>query len=238
MDPKVRFAGAYDGHRVSVGRVVVQSTWHHLFNINLKGVPGNADPVKSQGFYASPQGLAKYEDIKAYFRNIAVWLAPPASQSCMRWRALWATRWDSRLFMDLRPYKNFAEIELEELVRVGGVARDVLGRYATQCTTYLWVLDWLKKVKLRFPFDILEPHVDPRPIDPIVYYYTNLLGDASLGALVYALAEKYPEPTEEARKLAGANIDADLMALAAKTAEARVMRAARESLAQFGQFMQ
>ncbi len=230
--------GAYDGHRVNVGRVVVQSTWHHLFNINLKGVPGNADPVKRHGFYATPQGLAKYEDIKAYFRNIAVWLAPPASQSCMRWRALWATRWDSRLFMDLRPYKNLAEVDLEEFVRVGGVARDVLGRYATQCTSYHWVLDWLKMVKLRFPFEILEPQVDPRPSDPFVYYYTNLLADASLGALVYALAEKYPEATEEARKFAGKSVDEELMLLAAKTAEASVIRAARESLSQFGRFMQ
>jgi hypothetical protein len=29
--------GAWDGHRVANGRVVVDSTWHHFFNINLTG---------------------------------------------------------------------------------------------------------------------------------------------------------------------------------------------------------
>ena len=49
--------GAYDGHRVGVGRVAVDSTWHHFFDINLIGDPVAAFP-KTQGFRASPEGLA------------------------------------------------------------------------------------------------------------------------------------------------------------------------------------
>ena len=52
--------GAWDGHRVSRGRVVVDATWHHFFNINLTGDPFSTDPAKQVGFLASPQGLAAY----------------------------------------------------------------------------------------------------------------------------------------------------------------------------------
>src|SRR5258708_33314909 len=31
--------GAYDGHRANVGRIAVDSTWHHFFDINLIGDP-------------------------------------------------------------------------------------------------------------------------------------------------------------------------------------------------------
>ena len=29
--------GAYNGHCVKIGRVVVDSTWHHWFDVNLNG---------------------------------------------------------------------------------------------------------------------------------------------------------------------------------------------------------
>jgi hypothetical protein len=215
--------GAYDGHQVSVGRVVVQSTWHHLFNINLKGKPGNADPVKQQGFHASAAGEAKYEEIKTYFRNIGVWLARPATHSCMRWRASWATRWDSRIFMDLRPARDLATIDLTELLRIGVVARDVLNRYASQCQSFIWILDWLKQVEVRLPLDIVHPWPPrpdpPPPPDPFILYYTQAFVDASLGALIYMIAAKFPEATDDARKAADTQIDRELMAEAAKLAE-------------------
>lgn len=232
---------AYDGHRVGVGRVVVESTWHHIFNINLKGVPGNADPVKQKGFHASPAGLDKYEDIKSFFRNIAVWLARPASHDCMRWRLLWAVRWDSRLFMDLRPVRDLATIDFQELIRVGYIARDVLNRYAPQCQSRTWILDWLVKLKLGMPVEVLRPRPplpDPPPeVDPFVFYYSQAAFDASLGAMVYALALKHPESSLDARK-AGDRIDSELMSSAAKLANEKVVQAARHSLKGFEQLVQ
>src|SRR5438093_2527534 len=66
--------GAYDGHRVGVGRVGVDSTWHHWFDINLIGDP-IAPPPKNLGFNASDEGRAHLQNIKAYYRNVATWLA-------------------------------------------------------------------------------------------------------------------------------------------------------------------
>jgi hypothetical protein len=37
--------GAYDGHQVGVGRVLVDATWYHWFNINLVGFLDATDPL-------------------------------------------------------------------------------------------------------------------------------------------------------------------------------------------------
>ena len=61
----VRFGlvGAYDGDRVGIGRVVVDSTWHHWFSYNLHG-------------FAQDQGNpAQYALMQAYYRNVGLWLA-------------------------------------------------------------------------------------------------------------------------------------------------------------------
>jgi hypothetical protein len=69
---------AYNGHRAAVGGVVTDATWHHFVNINLVGDlgAGPLDP-KRLGFLHSAAGQADLEEVRAYFRNLAVWLAPP-----------------------------------------------------------------------------------------------------------------------------------------------------------------
>ena len=90
---------AYDGHLVSVGRVVTESSFHHTVNINLRGTnPGepNYEPDRI-GFYVrdfstTPPTLRPtpvYEKYKFYFRNLALWLNPRSS-SFRRYGALLA----------------------------------------------------------------------------------------------------------------------------------------------------
>jgi hypothetical protein len=65
---------AYDGSPANVGRIVADSTWHHYFNVNLRGFLG-AGPV-----------LPRLAD---YYRNLTEWLAPPAKRAAIaRWRLL------------------------------------------------------------------------------------------------------------------------------------------------------
>jgi hypothetical protein len=195
--------GAWDGHRVQRGRVVVDATWHHFFNINLVGDAGSPDPPKRLGFLGSPAGEVAFEEIKSYFRNIAVWIARPERHVCMRWRALWACRWNHRLLMDLRPpylERGIGSLDLPELLRVGDLARDVLGRIASRCQVYIWLVDIIK-VLLPKPFPHLEPLVDPWwPVppdpdpDPVPWLHAQTLLDATLGGALYALAAEFPQP--------------------------------------------
>jgi hypothetical protein len=77
----VRFGlvGAYDGDRVGIGRVVVDSTWHHWFSFNLHG-------------FAQEQGNpAQYALMQAYYRNVGLWLAGLEQRQSMLVAAVWGT---------------------------------------------------------------------------------------------------------------------------------------------------
>jgi hypothetical protein len=65
----------YDGDRVGLGRVVVDSTWHHWFSLNLVGLR-DLSPV----YYAGMQD---------YYRNVAMWLSTPAQRASMLFAATW-----------------------------------------------------------------------------------------------------------------------------------------------------
>jgi hypothetical protein len=63
----------YDGRSVGVkGRVAVDSTWHHWFDLNLYGLEHAADDTA-------------WRKIARYFENLAVWLAPPGGVHLKCW---------------------------------------------------------------------------------------------------------------------------------------------------------
>jgi hypothetical protein len=66
--------GAYDGHTVGVGRVVVDSSFHHYLDLNLVGDPCAAPGVKQQGF-TTAQGAPVLADLRAFYLNTVTWLA-------------------------------------------------------------------------------------------------------------------------------------------------------------------
>lgn len=191
--------GALDGHRANVGRVVVDATWHHFFNINLIGELGSTDPVKSVGFDASPAGRAAYEDIKAYYRNIAVWLARESSQQCMWWRALWCARWHHQLVIVLPPprFPWLSSPGLTELLTIGREARDVLGRVAGRCVVHRWLLEYVVRPYMPEWLSVLDlwlPLPDPPPdreFPTVIGLHAEMLLDVLLGATVYAVGARF-----------------------------------------------
>ncbi len=205
--------GAYDGHRAGIGRVVVDATWHHFFNVNLIGELGNPDPIKGMGFLATTAGQAAYEEIQRYFSNIAVWLARQSSQVEMWWRALWWLRWDGRIAMDLRPMylRDPSLLDGAELRRVGAEAREVLGGIAGQCQTVWWVGQHLLRPHRRRPWESFRPQLDPwlpqasapeARIASLAGLAESMQGevllDTTLGAAVYAVAVQFPVMVDDA----------------------------------------
>jgi hypothetical protein len=86
--------GAWDGHKVGKGRVVVDSTFHHFVNINLTGdcylsqVPGiSPDDQRFFGFYVPDPSSGRrvpsreYLLIQWYYRNIIFWLLPEGKRN-------------------------------------------------------------------------------------------------------------------------------------------------------------
>ena len=153
--------GVYNGQPVNRGRVVVDSTWHHWFDVNLIGRPvGNLDssPMnstnpKTKGFNNSTAGQNVLSRIDNFFRNVAIWLAPTGKQHCMFLRATWGVVLRYPLIERLSPKQPIWEL--------GGTAHDAIGRRASQCVVTSWLWDL-------FPFELIDIFADglkPRP-DP------------------------------------------------------------------------
>jgi hypothetical protein len=165
--------GAYDGHPVSVGRVAVDSTWHHFFDINLIGDPVAPAP-KSMGFRASPAGQAALADIEAYYRNIAVWIARPEAQAKLFGAAAWFVLRTQPLNMLVTKGRKFT---LRERMDIGRVALDCLYRVLPPCAALQ--IFFKQYVAGPGPVPLPDPWAgpsrDPSP-DPVVFAQVGLAG--------------------------------------------------------------
>ena len=110
--PSERFGvvGVYDGESVGLGRVVVDSTWHHWFSMNVIPLRDGNPPV--------------YRKLQAYYRNVGLWLATPWQRMSMLLSATWGAIVGSKP-MDFSPGMTPWQI--------GERALDVIGRTAPQC---------------------------------------------------------------------------------------------------------
>jgi hypothetical protein len=108
----VRFGvvGAYDGDRVKIGRVVVDSTWHHWLSMNLVGFRDQA-----RGFYRGMQD---------YYRNVGLWLSTPEQRASMLLAATWGV---------LVGKQPGALGKVMGVWEIGERVLDVIGRTAPQC---------------------------------------------------------------------------------------------------------
>lgn len=181
--------GAYDGHRVGVGRVLVDATWHHWFNVNLMGFIAATDPMSPA---YDPAVVPKWEEIKAYFRNVGLWLARSSKQDCLR-NGGWVLV--SRYYDILITYRPFKQIQdrLQYFWQMGVFARDALGRLAPQCQYVQWIvilLDWLE-----YPMDPWKQLPRPGP-DPDPWIDMDLVELVALGGAVDAVLHNTRDETD------------------------------------------
>lgn len=192
---------AYDGHRVDLGRVVTDATWHHFVNVNLVGdknftpvseLPAN-DP-KRRGFLATAQGQEAFNKIKAYFRNIALWLCRPSQIRCINRRWLWELVYNHRVVeaVATKFSVDVTDFGPDLVYDIGRHARDALGNFAGQCQTRELL------IKLIWPEIDLEfiPHIDPwNPFPPpppeaddrIPWTDIEIFSDLALGGAIVRL---------------------------------------------------
>jgi len=172
--------GVYDGHRADVGRIAADATWHHWFDLNLRG--------GGSGFDDTPQGRQHLEKFEACFLNLAVWPAPPGRQSAM-WNALlWGALWRGPLVMfDPQQAAGY---------HFGGRARNALGQFAPQCQIRHWCHDFMpievveRLDRLReLPRAAEDPEQVPGPVPVPVEEFV-------IGETVRYLLEEYREATD------------------------------------------
>lgn len=228
---------AYDGHRAGIGRVVTDATWHHFVNVNLVGdrTVSTMDP-KYRGFLYSAAGQAHLEEIRSYYRNIAVWLAPPARIVCMNTRLAWHLVWTDRVMeavlstTDLR----LADVEPRIFQIVGKHARDVLGRFASQCQSVRLVIDLVLIPALPELIPEIDPWLPdpPRPresLDGVTWFDGTALLDISLGAALVGLREAFPQPDEQSVAQLETDELTEVMAKAGRVGVRRALNSAAEN---------
>jgi hypothetical protein len=180
---------AYDGQQVEVGRVVVDSSFHHFIFMNVAGfrkasqIPGSI-------------GDRVYEQITNYFRNIATWLAPSTMQDDMRNRTLWAACWAYPLNEALLSVgkKVLEAKEWRSILHVGAAARSTLAGMGFDCEALHWTSDLIKIMGGSNQIALPDPWLQQaRPeLDITAWIGTEILTKAVLGGAVLQIADQYP----------------------------------------------
>jgi hypothetical protein len=160
--------GVYDGDAARIGRVVVDSTWHHWFSLNLHGLRDQNRPV--------------YEGMQAYYRNIGLWLATPAQRASMLFAATWGAVVSDPM--------AFPVAGRGSLWATGERALDVIGRTASQCT----VSDLVGAFFRRGGRELFGVPGHVHPSDP---YPSALPADLVVRAIVGGIATAFLEPSLE-----------------------------------------
>ena len=210
ITPPVLFGviGAYDGHQTGIGRVVVDSTWHHWININLNGAGASAltGGVAVDGLYDAP-GVpsAEYLQIQAYFQNIAGWLEPNRLRICWVILRLPILRWQWPIVQELDPDRFD---DLDHVLEIGRLTQKAIVANAGEATVpqvARAIVDTMNDVG-----DELRPFVDQfakqkKSVMPVTFDDSLPLA-AVLGGAMVALATETPDsasPIVTMRKLLG-----------------------------------
>lgn len=141
--PPRRFGmvGVYDGDSIDYGRVIVDSTWHHWFDMNLEGWPEDSEDED-------------YLKIIRYFRNCAVWLSREGQRRSMLRYTTWFT------ILEALTFEEFDQSR--PVLQLGEVGVDVIGRKANSCLKDEWIYA-LVPIDVREWFDLPEWR-DDRPL--------------------------------------------------------------------------
>lgn len=183
--------GAYDGHKVNVGRIAVDSTWHHFVNINVIGqIPHNQKDKKHQGFNHSDESKKVYNDIKTYWRNLGVWLAPKKIQKSILATALWAIRWSYPLVEELSSRTVQKGLSREGILYLGHVARYSLNKISSEEQVIQWIIPYLTEIQ-----DTVDPWWGNSESAPDLVFDVTL--NSVLGGMILSIAKEFPERSQE-----------------------------------------
>ncbi|MEL6559275.1 MAG: hypothetical protein AAFQ94_13885 [Bacteroidota bacterium] len=129
----------------NMGRVVVDSTWHHWFNMNIDG-------IEQRG------ATAHWEKIKRYFLNVATWIIPKT----MRCN-----------YTFLQPFfesEGIREIRRDtNTLDTGSIYRGGISQIIGPCATTSFVMEWLYEFEpeLFRLYEHIEIDFDGPDINPI-----------------------------------------------------------------------
>lgn len=200
----------WDGRLANVGRIVVDSTWHHFVNINLNGVgsAGSDLPGQQPGLSA-----ADFAVVRRYYMNTSLWMSRRQSWWCWR-RFLWIELLkDSQLIEASlnNPAENLEDISLADLNSIGSMAEEVLSSKFNPAFAREFLIDAFEplNVNLSARLNIFQPVTTKETEDRGTDYYQpwfnlELILYTAIGAGFIALRDDEAISTD---KLAESDLD-------------------------------
>jgi hypothetical protein len=186
---------AYDGHlvevqragvKVKLGRVAVDSSFHHFLDINLKGTGSN--PPKRGLYDLGGNPTKSYRSIKRYYRNIVTWLMPPRRVFQYYVSMLTDLRFSSDLIEEFPVRPSF---ELSEITNAGALTQNAITRRYSQCEATACSLALMRELPPKFSIDlerVFNPWVPSasqsflsKMLINSQFFLTSILGIAMLG---------------------------------------------------------
>ena len=119
----------FDGRIGNVGRIVIDSTWHHFVNINLVGFSNS-----------------NFDVIQQYYMNIAVWMSRKKNMLCFYKYIIIRLMQKSKIIeASLNdPKASLKNISLTDLNSIGMLAREIVGTELTPVFAEQFMLDMLE----------------------------------------------------------------------------------------------
>jgi hypothetical protein len=205
---------AYDGHLAGKGRVSVDATWHHFLNVNLNGA--GSTRTGDTGFYVNGNPTPEYEDIKQYFRNIALWISPTYLQRCFRFRYIYFIRYKFPLIWEVRPNPK---ANWKEVLEVGQQTRKMLQETFSDTEVVeaaKTFLDFLNEKELNIFNKLINTSVESEEKFKIKtpLLSEDMIIDTILGGVMQTIVNALPEfPQDSAQLFTDRSDDKKLEAL-------------------------
>jgi hypothetical protein len=185
--------GAYDGQRIGLGRVVVDSSFHHFVNFNLCGF------VNSQDKQSKDKGRDAYEQIKAYFRNLGIWLARIDTHHKVSARALTVSLLTYPLIEEILSRKaeiNSKTLKLRDYYSLGTAARSTLGSLTSPPLVWDWSFSLFQNLLPKNKHSLFQDILQSGILDTASLLFginVEVVLDILLGALVAHLTRNFDD---------------------------------------------
>lgn len=159
----------WDGRLAAVGRIVVDSTWHHFVNVNLNGVGSTFNGDDRPGIQ-SGLTTADFNVIRQYFMNISLWITRRKLILCLRRYVWYELLKDSQLIEASlnHPIEERENISIADLNSIGALAEEILSEKYSPAFARDFLIEALEPVNpnLAYKLNIWKPD-DPEKVREI-----------------------------------------------------------------------
>lgn len=179
----------FDGRVANVGRIAIDSTWHHFININLIATPGNGTGLTNGDF----------DVVQQYYMNISKWITRKKTMFCW-WRWIWIYLLKDSQLIEASlnfPNQKLQDIKLADLNSIGMLAREVIAENFTPVFAEEFFISMIETSMpdLANHLNVWKPNNPDRKANPYDYYegwisFDNLVGTA-VGAGFISLRDKF-----------------------------------------------